>query len=131
MTELLGRVPTIPIPIFNGIQKFRLAFSSIQVFIQMILGHSSDLILKNLVKGQIELANATTMLKQTNLAAGPNNPHTNFQWHTKISTCFQFNSSVYSDDDLYRLVLDPEGQGHQWKMISTQLGSYFGAPPKK
>ena len=24
-----------------------------------------------------------------------------------------------SDDDLYRLVLDPEGQGHQWKMIST------------
>ena len=36
MTELLGRVPTIPIPIFNGIQKFRLASSSIQVFIQMI-----------------------------------------------------------------------------------------------
>ena len=36
MTELLGRVPTIPIPIFNGIQKFRLASSSKQVFIQMI-----------------------------------------------------------------------------------------------
>ena len=36
MTELLGSVPTIPIPIFNGIQKFRLASSSIQVFIQMI-----------------------------------------------------------------------------------------------
>ena len=52
---MLGRVPTIPIPIFNGIQKFRLAScSSIQVFIQMILGHS-DLILKNLVKGHIEL----------------------------------------------------------------------------
>ena len=36
MTELLGRVPTIPILIFNGIQKFRLASSSVQVFIQMI-----------------------------------------------------------------------------------------------
>ena len=36
MTELLGRIPTIPIPIFNGKQKFRLASSSIQVFIQMI-----------------------------------------------------------------------------------------------
>ena len=32
---------------------------------------------------------------------------------------FQFNLSDSSDDDLYRLVLDPEGQGHQWKMIST------------
>ena len=31
---------------------------------------------------------------------------------------FQFNSSDSSDDDLYRLDLDPEGQGHQWKMIS-------------
>ena len=68
MTELLGRVPTIPIPIFNGLQKFRLAPSSIQVFIQMILGHN-DLILKNLVKGHIELPYPTTMLKQTNLAA--------------------------------------------------------------
>ena len=29
---------------------------------------------------------------------------------------FQFNLSDSSDDDLYRLVLDPEGQGHQWKM---------------
>ena len=64
MTELLGRVPAIPIPIFNGIQKFRLASNSIQVFI-----HSSDLILKNLVKGHIELPYATTTLKQTNLAA--------------------------------------------------------------
>ena len=36
MTELLERVPTIPIPIFYGIQKIRLASSSIQVFIQMI-----------------------------------------------------------------------------------------------
>ena len=65
MTELLGR---FPIPIFNGIQKFRLVYSSIQAFIEMILGHS-DLILKNLVKGHIELPYATTMLKQTNLAA--------------------------------------------------------------
>ena len=68
MTELLGRVPTIPIPIFNGIQIFRLASNSIQVFIQMILGHS-DPIVKNLVQGHIELKYATTMLKQTNLAA--------------------------------------------------------------
>ena len=68
MTELLGRVPTIPIPIFNGIRKIRLASSSILVYIQMILGHS-DLILKNLVKGHIELQYATTMLKQTILAA--------------------------------------------------------------
>ena len=44
---------------------------------------------------------------------------------------FQFNLSDSSDDDLYRLVLDPEGQGHQWKMISTKLKSYFGAPIKK
>ena len=65
---MLGRVPTVPIPIFNGIQKFQLASSSIQVFIQMILGHS-DLILKNLVKEHFELPYATTMLNQTNLAA--------------------------------------------------------------
>ena len=32
---------------------------------------------------------------------------------------FQFNLSESPDDDLYRLVLDPEGQGHQWKMVST------------
>ena len=32
---------------------------------------------------------------------------------------FQFNLSDSSDDDLYRLIFDPEGQGHQWKMIST------------
>ena len=44
---------------------------------------------------------------------------------------FQFNLSDSSDDDLYRLYLDPEGQGHQWKMISMKLGSYFGAPKKK
>ena len=31
---------------------------------------------------------------------------------------FQFNLSDSSDDDLYRLDLDPEGQGHQWKMTS-------------
>ena len=44
---------------------------------------------------------------------------------------FQFNLSDSSDDDLYRLDLDPEGQGHQGKMISMKLGSYFGAPKKK
>ena len=44
---------------------------------------------------------------------------------------FQFNLSDSSDDGFYRLDLDPEGQGHQWKMISIQLGSYFGAPKKK
>ena len=44
---------------------------------------------------------------------------------------FQFNLSDSSDDDLYRLDFDPEGQGHQWKMISMKLGSYFGAPEKK
>ena len=44
---------------------------------------------------------------------------------------FQFNLSDSSDNDLYRIDLDPEGQGHQWKMISIQLGSYFGAPKKK
>ena len=68
MTELLGRVTTIHIPIFRWDTKFRLASSSFQVFIQMILGHS-DLILKNLVKGHFELPNATTMLKPINLAA--------------------------------------------------------------
>ena len=109
------------------------------------LGHS-DLILKNLVKGHIELPYETTMLKQTNLAArlckirskakfsmcsqiignqvtvtyiydrivgkGPKYQHTNFQWHTKISTCFQFNSSVYLDDCSYGLDLEHEGQVH-------------------
>ena len=44
---------------------------------------------------------------------------------------FQFNLGDSSDDDLYRLDFDPEGQGHQWKMISIQLGSYFGTPKKK
>ena len=44
---------------------------------------------------------------------------------------FQFNLSDSSDDDLYRLDLDPEGQDQLWKMISVQLGSYFGAPQKK
>ena len=44
---------------------------------------------------------------------------------------FQFNLSDSSDNDLYRIDLDPEGQGHQWKMISIQLGSYFGASKKK
>ena len=31
---------------------------------------------------------------------------------------FQFTLSDSSYDDLYRLDLDPEGPGHQWKMIS-------------
>ena len=31
---------------------------------------------------------------------------------------FQFNLGDSSDDDLSRLDLEPEGQGHQWKMIS-------------
>ena len=44
---------------------------------------------------------------------------------------FQFNLSDSSDDDLYRLDFDTEGQGQQWKMISIYLGSYFGAPKKK
>ena len=44
---------------------------------------------------------------------GPNYPHTNFQWHTKISTCFQFKTSVYSDDCSYGLDLEREGQPHQ------------------
>ena len=39
---------------------------------------------------------------------------------------FQFNLNDSSDDDLYRLDLDPECQGHQWKMIAIKLGSYFG-----
>ena len=43
---------------------------------------------------------------------------------------FQFNLSDSSDDDLYSLYLDPKGQGHQWKMISIYLGSYFGAHKK-
>ena len=44
---------------------------------------------------------------------------------------FQFNLSDSSDDDLYRLDFDPEVQGHQWKMISIQLGSYFGTLKRK
>ena len=41
---------------------------------------------------------------------------------------FQFNLSDSSDDDFYRLDLDPEGQDHQWKMISNELRS---CAPKK
>ena len=33
--------------------------------------------------------------------------------HNKMWFGFQFNLSDSSDDDLYRLILDPEGQGHQ------------------
>ena len=91
MTELLGRVPTIPIPIFNGIQKFRLASSSIHVYIQMILGYS-DPMLKNLVKGHIELPcikYATTMLKQTNLAAR----FCKIRSKVKFSMCSQINGN--------------------------------------
>ena len=53
-----------------------------------------------------------------------------FSMACKMWFGFQFNLSDSSDDGLYRLDLDPEGQGHQWKMISIQLGSYFGAPKK-
>ena len=41
-----------------------------------------------------------------------------FSMACKMWFGFQFNLSDSSDDDLYRLDLDPEGQGHQWKMIS-------------
>ena len=85
MTELLGRVPTIPIPIFNGIQKFWLASSSIQLFIQMILGHSSDVILKKFGEEHVKLPYATTMLKQTNLAA----KFCKIRWKVKFSMCSQ------------------------------------------
>ena len=49
----------------------------------------------------------------------------------EMSFGFQFNLSDSSDDDLYRLDLYPESQGHQWKTISIYLGSNFGAPKKK
>ena len=39
-----------------------------------------------------------------------------FSMAYKMRFGFQFNLSESSDDDLYRLDLDPEGQGHQWKM---------------
>ena len=42
-----------------------------------------------------------------------------FSMAYKMCFGFQFNLSDPLDDDLYRLILDPEGQGHQWKMIST------------
>ena len=44
---------------------------------------------------------------------------------------FQFNLSDSSDDDLYRLDLDPEGQGHQWKMISIYSWNHIMVHPKK
>ena len=48
----------------------------------------------------------------------PKYPHTNFQWHVKCGLASSSILSDSSDDDLYRLDLDPEGQVHQWKMIS-------------
>ena len=42
----------------------------------------------------------------------------------------QFNLSDFSHDDLYTLDLDPEGQGHQWKMISI-AGIIFWCTQKK
>ena len=61
------------------------------------------------------------MLKQTNLAEllgrVPSTPY-QFSMACKMWFGFQFNLSDSSDDDLNRLDLDPEGQGHQWKMIS-------------
>ena len=65
----------------------------------MILGHSSDLILENWEESEVF-------------------PY-KFPMAYKMWFGFQFNLSDSSDDDLYRLVLDPEGQGHQRKMIST------------
>ena len=47
----------------------------------------------------------------------PKYPHT-FSMACKMWFGFQFNLSDSSDDDLYRLDLAPEGQGHQKKMIS-------------
>ena len=44
---------------------------------------------------------------------------------------FQFNLSDSSDDDLYRLVLDPKGQGHQWKMIIYISNDHILVHPKK
>ena len=41
-----------------------------------------------------------------------------FSMAHKMLFGFQFNLSDSSDDDLYRLYLDPEGEGHQWRMIS-------------
>ena len=98
MTELLGRVPTIPIPIFHGLQKFRLVSSSIQVFIQMILRHN-DLILKNLVIGHTELPYPTTMLKQTNFAVR----FCKIRSKVKFSMCSQIIHSIIQlgHDDLY------------------------------
>ena len=43
---------------------------------------------------------------------------------------FQFNLSDSSDDDLYRLDLGPEGQGHQWKMICHSWEHILVQPKK-
>ena len=43
----------------------------------------------------------------------PKYPHTNFQWHIKCGLAFSSIKSDSSDDDLYKLDLDPEGQDHQ------------------
>ena len=48
----------------------------------------------------------------------PKYPHINFQLHVKCGLASSFDLSDSSDDDLYRLDFDSEGQGHQWKMIS-------------
>ena len=43
---------------------------------------------------------------------------------------FQFNLSDSSDDDLYRLVLDPEGQGHPVENDLYIAGIIFWCTPK-
>ena len=63
MTELLGRVPAIPIQIFNGRQKFRFASSSIQVFIQMVAPMGLTLSLKiKLTKSTNSLSSAIVFI---------------------------------------------------------------------
>ena len=44
---------------------------------------------------------------------------------------FQFNLSDSSDDDLYRLDLDPAGQDHQWKNDLYIAGIIFWCTQKK
>ena len=54
----------------------------------------------------------------------PKYPHINFQWHVNVVWLpVQFIDS--SDDDLYRLDFDPEGQGHQWENDLYIAGKIF------
>ena len=60
MNDLLTEQDQQRSRVIKGLRRIRTKF-------KLQLGHS-DLILKNLVKGHMELPYATTMLKQTNLA---------------------------------------------------------------